>query len=182
MGEEKKELTFEEEREEFYGVVEKAIENYAGVLKINKNCGKVGEDVQYYNCIYWRHINIISEKKKKEVYSNVTGMNIMPYSITREIVEKADSNVGKSFKEEIKKDENYCDYDDNKTSGNFHKKPDGNMQIVLTEGTLGPGKSDSFPENPKPYYFPPIDNPKDIFTTDDLKSEIERVLKEIFEE
>ncbi len=100
---------------------------------------------QYSGEIYWHHWSFSEEiiKKLNDKYIGVTGFNIMPYRITKSIVVKAvdsgekDENIKRSFKEKIKSNKEYCDFD--KNSGNFHKLPDRECQIVLTEGSSGPG-------------------------------------------
>ena len=149
---------------------------------------------QYCGEIYWYHWNFSEEviKKLNDKYSGVTGINIMPYRITKSTVVKAvyyqgkDKNIKRSFKEKIKSDKEYCDFDT--ASGNFHKLPDGEYQIVLTIGSSGPGwKGEkslndndtkgtvSFDEKyeirrkkiKENYYFPRIDDEKKADNCDD---------------
>ena len=135
-----------DKREKFKSYVTKANDYFErkGVFSDFRPGNPSGKS-QYYGEIYWYHWTFSEEiiKKLNDKYIGVTGINIMPYRITKSTVVKAvdsegkDENIRRSFKEKIKSNKEYCDFD--KNSGNFHKVPDGEYQIVLTEGSSGPG-------------------------------------------
>lgn len=116
---------------------------------------------QYTNEIYWAKIKF-SEKTIEKLngqYMDVTGIHIMPYTITKNTIENAVNSMKKNFGIEIEKNQSYCDYDSR--SGNFHKLPDGRYQVVLTVGG-GPcfkevsGDKSILRKVKTNYYFPNI--------------------------
>lgn len=114
----------------------------------------INPDSQYSDIIYWYHVSFDEKIRKNlcDAYKDIEGFNIMPYQITIADIEKAKAiykskttkkDIGfrseKTFPEMIKDKPEYVDFDDG-NSANFHKKPDGNYQIVLTSsGPSGPG-------------------------------------------
>lgn len=136
---------------------------------------------QYSGVIFWYKwtfspeiINALSER-----YIDITGIHIMPYRITKDVVVKAankDADNAKKFNEEIIQDPGYYDYDPK--TGNFHMKPNGKYQVVLVAGG-GPGwkggtiiESENIDDRLKKikdnYYFPHItseDNTEESIAT-----------------
>ena len=150
---------------------------------------------QYSGVIFWYKwtfspeiINALSER-----YIDITGIHIMPYRITKDVVKAAklkgkivkskkgkiveSKKVGEFFNEAILQNPEYCDFDSQ--SGNFHMKPNGKYQVVLVCGR-GPGwkerkpidESENIDDRLKKikdnYYFPHItseDNTEESIAT-----------------
>lgn len=156
---------------------------------------------QYSSTLYWYHVDFSPEEKEKirnnKNYREVTGFNVMPYTITKTVVAKAVDSKKKDckpcFNEIIKNKPKYCDYDPE--TGNFHKKIDFSFQIVLTKEKSNPKWKNSrfnrkgFNENQTwefrkelintQFYFPRIDNSDERFEKIKLKELIEQVINEI---
>lgn len=96
---------------------------------------------QYSGVIFWYKWTFSPEilEELSERYIDITGIHIMPYRITKDVVVKAANKAkknAKKFNKEIIPNPEYCDYDP--TTGNFHMKPNGKYQVVLVAGG-GPG-------------------------------------------
>ena len=157
---------------EFQKAVDKAKEKFEGSgIFADFSKRKPGQG-QYSGVIFWYKWAFSSDiiDKLKERNIDIKGINIMPYRITKAVVEKAankDADNAKKFNEEIIPNPEYCDYDPK--SGNFHMKPNGQYQVVLVGG-LGPGwkggksiiESENIDDRLKKikveHYFPRIDS------------------------
>ncbi len=87
---------------------------------------------QYKDVVYWAKLSLSNDAADKlnNQYRDVTCIHIMPYSITKDTVDKAEQTD--NFSDKINANPDFCDFDSK--SGNFHKKPDGNYQVVLAIG------------------------------------------------
>lgn len=109
--------------------------------------------IYYYKVSFKEPVKIKNGKDVKVI----KGFHIMPYRINRNdmINAKPKGECGK-FKEVIKTEPAFVDYDSD--SGNFHKVPDGEFQVVLLDTTAkpdGPGKINDDERTKNSYmYFP----------------------------
>ena len=137
---------------------------------------------QYTGVIFWYKWTFSPEilEELSERYIDITGIHIMPYRITKDVVVKAANKAkknAKKFNKEIIPNPEYCDYDP--ATGNFHMKPNGKYQVVLVGGG-GPGwkggksiiESENIDDRLKKikdnYYFPHItseDNTEESIAT-----------------
>ena len=170
----------------FENDVRKAVSSYGKFITVNEKSGMFfiyKKPTQYSGCVYWIHVDIKDVSRLKSEYGNVTGFNIMPYQITRDVVNRAvPSNP--DLHKFCEQPDGFCDFD--VESGNFHVKTnDINLQIVLTERNSSPlwnGEVHLFNDQSiikTHYYFPRIDDLYDVPETDDLTVLIGKVLKEI---
>lgn len=174
--------------EEFQKAVDKAKEKFEGSGIFADFPQKTGHG-QYSGVIFWYKWAFSSDiiDKLKERNIDIKGINIMPYRITKAVVEKAankDADNAKKFNEEIIPNPEYCDYDP--TTGNFHMKPNGKYQVVLVGGG-GPGwkggksiiESENIDDRLKKikdnYYFPRITSNAD--TDESIESLVENALQ-----
>ncbi len=109
-----------------------------------KKPSRFGESLtNQYMGLYWIKVkfkNDMLEKLNPE-YEGVIGFHIMPYSITFSDIYDVDGNcmIVKTDKNKHpfnQQKDNFTDYDPN--SGNVHKKPDKNFQIVLITDRISP--------------------------------------------
>ena len=120
---------------------------------------------QYKDVVYWAKLSLSNHavSKMNDQFRDITCLHIMPYTITKDTVDQAE--ITNKFSDKIKTNPNLCDFDSK--SGNFHKKPNGYYQVVLSIGG-GPlwkgGKSivqtesleDKLSKIKSNYYFPSI--------------------------
>ena len=175
--------------EQFQPKVKKAEEKNFKDSGIFEDFPKIshGRD-QYTGGVFWYEWTFspeILEELSERYYIDITGIHIMPYRITKDVVKAAKQmgkkrngkKVGEFFNEAILQNPEYCDYDP--TTGNFHMKRNGKYQVVLVAGG-GPGwkggksiiESENIDDRLKKikdnYYFPHItseDNTEESIAT-----------------
>ena len=110
----------------------------------------------------------------------IKGFHIMPYRINAEDMEKAEKSCqDRRFNEIINSDSSFVNYDEG--SGNFHKVPDGEFQVVLLDTTAkpdGPGEIKNDDKKDKNYnmYFPRPDS-KNVHKGNDLEQFIKDAME-----
>ncbi len=120
--------------------------------------------IYYYKVIFKNPVKIENVKIKngKDV-KVIKGFHIMPYRINAEDMEKAEKQSKKKDFNKRVTDKNHKDYNSqlvyyDEGSGNFHKVPDGEFQVVLLDTTAkpdGPGKINDDERTKNSYmYFP----------------------------
>ena len=137
---------------------------------------KEKKDSMYAGFIYYYKVTF----KKTVTLENgrvIKGFHIMPYRINAEDMEKAEKqskkkDFNKRVTDKNHKDDNsqLVDYDEG--SGNFHKVPDGEFQVVLLDENANPdGPGPNTYENRsknKDMYFPRPDS-KNVHKGNDLE-------------
>ena len=115
--------------------------------------------IYYYKVIFKKTVTLENDSENDRV---IKGFHIMPYRINAEDIKKAEkSRQDRRINEFIKSDSSFVNYD--KGSGNFHKVPDGEFQVVLLDTTAkpdGPGEIKNDDKRDKNYnmYFPHPDS------------------------
>ena len=165
---------------------------------INKYSTKAkNPDSQYKGVVFWYSIMFKEEIEIIHNNKKIVGINIMPYQITREDIQKAklkSTDFNKTPKE-------YVDFDS--ISGNFHKHIYNGIQITLldsdTKGDYGIGLFDNKDElinlyetdnkDKKNEYadkvkqsnvlYPNIDDNKTKINYDNLKEAVYKILEEL---
>ena len=131
---------------------------------------KEKKDSMYAGFIYYYKVTF----KKTVTLENgrvIKGFHIMPYRINAEDMEKAEKSCqDRRFNEIINSDSSFVNYDEG--SGNFHKVPDGEFQVVLLDENANPdGPGPNTYENRsknKDMYFPRPDS-KNVHKGNDLE-------------
>ena len=140
--------------------------------------------IYYYKVIFKNPVKIKNDKDVKDV-KVIKGFHIMPYRINAEDMEKAEKqskkkDFNKRVTDKNHKDDNsqLVDYDEG--SGNFHKVPDGEFQVVLLDENANPdGPGPNTYENRfdnKDMYFPRPDS-KNIHKGNDLEQFIKDAME-----
>ncbi len=149
--------------------------------RINNPSSQYCGIIYYYKVIFKNPVKIKNVKIKngKDV-KVIKGFHIMPYRINRNdmINAKPKGECGK-FKEVIKTEPAFVDYDSD--SGNFHKVPDGEFQVVLLDTNAkpdGPGEIKNDDKRDKNYnmYFPRPDSKK-VHKGNDLEQFIKEAME-----
>ena len=131
-------------------------------MKINNPSSQYCGIIYYYKVIFKNPVKIKNDKDVKDV-KVIKGFHIMPYRINAEDMEKAEKQSKKKDFNKRVTDKNHKDYnsqlvDYDEGSGNFHKVPDGEFQVVLLDTTAkpdGPGKINDDERTKNSYmYFP----------------------------
>ena len=165
---------------------------------INKYSTKAkNPDSQYKGVVFWYSIMFRNDINVERNGKRIVGINIMPYQITREDIQKA-----KLKSTDFNKTPNeYVDFDS--ISGNFHKHIYNGIQITLlasdTKGDYGIGLFDNKDElinlyetdnkDKKNEYadkvkqanvlYPNIDDNKTKINYDNLKEAVYKILEEL---
>lgn len=189
---------FEELKKEFFKAAENAVANAIKNKVINEdkiNPPKVMEisvkrypTSQYAGIIYYYKVTFkktVTLENGSENDRVIKGFHIMPYRINAEDMEKAEEqseekDFNKRVTDKSHKDYNsqLVDYDEG--SGNFHKVPDGEFQVVLLDTTAKPdGPGPNTYENRfdnKDMYFP-HPNSKNVHKGNDLEQFIKDAME-----
>ena len=165
---------------------------------INKYSTKAkNPDSQYKGVVFWYSIMFKEEIEIIHNNKKIVGINIMPYQITREDIQKA-----KLKSTDFNKTPNeYVDFDS--ISGNFHKHIYNGIQITLldsyTKGDYGIGlfdnknnlvnifesdnrdKKNEYADKVKQanVLYPNIDDNKNKINYDNLKEAVYKILEEL---
>ncbi len=186
---------FEEFKREFFKAAKNAVSNAIKNKVINedkiklppKTCGGRGQYagfIYYYKVTFKEPVKIKNGKDGKDV-KVIEGFHIMPYRINAEDMKKAEKqskkkDFNKRVTDKNHKDDNsqLVDYDEG--SGNFHKVPDGEFQVVLLDENANPdGPGPNTYENRsknKDMYFPRPDS-KNVHKGNDLEQFIKEAMK-----
>ena len=137
--------------------------------------------IYYYKVTFKEPVKIKNGKDVKVI----KGFHIMPYRINAEDMEKAEKQSKKKDFNKRVTDKNHKDYnsqlvDYDEGSGNFHKVPDGEFQVVLLDENAnpdgpGPNPYENRFEN-KDMYFPRPDS-KNVHKGNDLEQFIKEAMK-----